>query len=416
MEDVNENKGGAIQDGAGTLSALSILAGNQGKSESFNQLNETLKEKVVESPAIEMPSIKNPDNLFRVPEQEAAKEKIVEKKEVVQNPVQEEVQEEVQAEGEEDQDLFIDSPLMGGKKPLKAKEEKKVDFEGIDTVNEFIKKNFDGIEDFNTFTSKYKEASTKLGELEKVKEQYDGIAASISALPEELYTAIVKFEAGEEWRDVIVNKPKFDLKSDVKSISKEDLINAYFPNEITEEEFEAANPNSDDYNPYAEKLVKAKYEAAQQKFESEKTSKLGEAQRIMEKSQVKREKYESSVKSSVSNLQKKFPDIDPNTIKSVESTLLKNGVASLFYDKEGNLLPDAASNYVMAQHGYDLVGQYKKLAEQKARTDANLEILNRGVKTAPGLRNGSKAKGDVRPEVAQGLENFKKQFFKQNGF
>lgn len=412
MEDDNVKTGGGTEGASSALNALSILSGGQSKSESFNSLNETLKEKVAEKPEVEMPSIKNPDNLFRVDEVPAEAPK---SKEVVKEEAPAEVVAEEPASTEEE--LYIESPLFGGKKAIKPKEEKKVELENIDSVNEFIKKNFEGVEDFTTLTNKYKEVNSQLGELTKVKEQYENIAASISALPEELYTAIVKFEAGEDnWRDSIVNKPKFDLKADVNSIKKEDLINAYFPGEISAEEFEAANPNSDDYSPYAEKLVKAKYEIAKQKFEGEKTSKQGEAQRIMQQSREKREKYESSVKSSISTLQQKFPDIDPNTIKAVESTLLKNGVQGLFYDKEGNLLPDAASNYVMAQYGYDLMGQYKKLAEQKVRTDVNTEILSRGAKTAPGLRNAGKVKGDVRPEVAQSVEQFKKAFFKQNGF
>jgi chaperonin cofactor prefoldin len=408
MEDVNENTGGDITNVSGALSVLNILNENGTKSSSFNTLNDTLKEKVEEKPEVQMPSIKNPDNLFKVDEVPVEAPKAKEKAPA----------EVVAEDGDSaEEDLYIESPLFGGKKPLKVKEDEELELEGIDSVNEFIKKNFEGIEDFSTLTNKYKEINTKVSELSKVKEQYDNIAASISALPEELYTAIVKFEAGEDnWRESITNKPKFDLKADVSSIKKEDLINAYFPGEISEEEFEAADPNSDDYNSYAERLVKTKYEVAKQKFETEKSSKQGEAQRVMEQSKVKREKYEGSVKSSISALQNKFPEIDPNTVKAVESTLLKNGVGSLFYDKEGNLLPDAASNYVMAQYGYDLMGQYKKLAEQKARTEANTEILSRGAKTAPGLRNAGKVKGDVRPEVAQSIEQFKNLFIKQNGF
>ena len=56
----------------------------------------------------------------------------------------------------------------------------------------------------------------------------------------------------------------------------------------------------------------------------------------------------------------------------------------MFYDEKGQLKPDAAARFVRASDdGANLVSQLQKIAYNQAKTDANLDTLTRGQRTAP---------------------------------
>jgi len=317
----------------------------------------------------------------------------------------EEIVEEVEKLEEVKEESLLDSPLM---KMAKPKTEGDIDIsslDGFDKINELVAKEFTDIKDIPSLMESYKELSGKLSDYESVKQKSEELINGLSSLPPDLIKAIELAESGQDYRQYISSMPTIDFKKDADSINKIDLIKAYFPDKLTEEDIEAIDEDSDYYDPKAARLVDTLHERAVEKFNAEKKSFDGQAEAYLKKEDERREVYSNSVRNSLSSVKESFPDAPASYVKSIEEKLMNNGIASLFYDENGLLKADAAARFVMASDdGKNLVTQLQRIAHEKAKTEANLDILTKGQRTAPSTSARTMGKADLGDKAKSYVE------------
>ena len=317
----------------------------------------------------------------------------------------EEIVEEVEKLEEVKEESLLDSPLM---KMTKPKTEGDIDIsslDGFDKINELVAKEFTDIKDIPSLMESYKELSGKLSDYESVKQKSEELINGLSSLPPDLIKAIELAESGQDYRQYISSMPTIDFKKDADSINKIDLIKAYFPDKLTAEDIEAIDEDSDYYDPKAARLVDTLHERAVEKFNAEKKSFDGQAEAYLKKEDERREVYSNSVRNSLSSVKESFPDAPASYVKSIEEKLMNNGIASLFYDENGLLKADAAARFVMASDdGKNLVTQLQRIAHEKAKTEANLDILTKGQRTAPSTSARTMGKADLGDKAKSYVE------------
>ena len=303
------------------------------------------------------------------------------------------------------EESLLDSPLM---KMAKPKTEGDIDIsslDGFDKINELVAKEFTDIKDIPSLMESYKELSGKLSDYESVKQKSEELINGLSSLPPDLIKAIELAESGQDYRQYISSMPTIDFKKDADSINKIDLIKAYFPDKLTAEDIEAIDEDSDYYDPKAARLVDTLHERAVEKFNAEKKSFDGQAEAYLKKEDERREVYSNSVRNSLSSVKESFPDAPASYVKSIEEKLMNNGIASLFYDENGLLKADAAARFVMASDdGKNLVTQLQRIAHEKAKTEANLDILTKGQRTAPSTSARTMGKADLGDKAKSYVE------------
>jgi hypothetical protein len=317
------------------------------------------------------------------------------KKEIKEEPAAEAPEQKQELEQEE---FIVDSPLF----KIKKEKEESVDFssiEGIEKVNEFLSKELPDIKDVNTLLSSYKELSSKATEYETVKSQNEQLITGLSNLDPDLIKAIEIYEQGGDFRSYISSRPSLDYKKSATEISKIDLIKAYFPEDLSQDDIEGSDKDSDYYDEKTEKYVNRLHKEAINKFNEEKKEWSERGEKDLAKANEYTQHYEKSVKTSLNSVKEFFPDAPTTYIKSIEDKLMKNGIQSLFYDEKGFLKQDAAARFVRASDdGGNLITQLQKIAYDKAKTEANLDILTRSQRTAPnqGARSVKQGESDAR--------------------
>jgi len=310
------------------------------------------------------------------------------------------------AEDKIEDEIILDSPLMKITKPIESVENGIGNVEGLEGINELVAKEFEGIKDYSSLKESYKELTGRLTEFETVKKQNEELINGLSSLPPELIKAIELAEQGKDYRQYIAGMPNIDFNKDANNIDKIDLIKAYFPDKITDDDIEAMDENSDYYDPKASRLVDMLHERAVEKFNAEKKGFEGQAEEYLRKEDQRKEVYSTSVKNSLSSIKQSFPDAPASYVKSVEEKLLNNGIASLFYDEQGLLKADAAARFVMASDdGKTLVAQLQRIAHEKAKTEANLDVLTKGQRTAPSTSARTMGKEDIREKAQSYVDN-----------
>lgn len=297
-------------------------------------------------------------------------------------------------------DSLIDSPLM--KVAPKANATQVVNpFEGVqglEKVNEYLASKFEGVTDINALLNKYEEASKAATTLSEVQANYNELVGGIKSLHPDLIQAMTMYEKGEDFRSFLVGRPNIDFSKNANEVDANELIRAYFPNKVSDADFEAADKNSDDYDPNVERYVKTLQESAIEKFNAEKEQYNQKVDQYITRNAEQKQKFVSSVKQSLSSIKSDFPDAPDTYVKSVEEKLLKDGIDSLFYDENGYLKADAAARFVRASDdGKDLLTQLQRIAYDNAKTDANLDVITKSQRTAP-ESGGMTQRQDVNEE------------------
>ena len=222
-------------------------------------------------------------------------------------------------------------------------------------------------------------------EVETIKKEKDNAIAVFENLPSELLEAVKAHYNGEDYKKVILESKGLDFKKETHSTK--DLVNYYFPNEFTDEDFE---------NPDLRELKIAE-KAAIDKYKSDKAARELRAKEQVEKAQLKTKAYQASVNSSVDHLKSSFPDMTPDVIEDIKSTLSSGSLFGEFYNQDGTLKPNAAEMLALAKHGKDFISQLIEIAQRQGESAANEELLDRANKT-PRSRN-SKGTEVPRKEV-----------------
>lgn len=221
----------------------------------------------------------------------------------------------------------------------------------------------------------YKEKSEKYEEIES---KYNQIVTGFDSLPEEIVESIRLYESGEDYKQAFSVRPaNLDYTKDSKSIADKDLIETYFPGQMTEEDWDSADKESDLYDERAEKLKNQLAEQARSKFENDKNVFSKRQEENQKKHTELIEKFNSSVENSVGSLKKKWPKAKGSYVQDIQKNLGSDGLQKLFFDENGLLKPDAAERFMLARDGDKIIERIRKQALEQGATQGKEEIINR---------------------------------------
>jgi hypothetical protein len=253
------------------------------------------------------------------------------------------------------------------------------------------------VEAFN----KQRTNAQKATELEKYKED---IETAFAEMPPEIVKAIEAYNNGSDWKQAIMSAPglKLDFNKDLESQDRWALLEAYAPDELTQEEFED-DPNS--------KEVLRLLRVAEKAFRLDKQQndrQVAEAKRV----QTEREKsFKNSALSSLEQVKADFPGIDDKELKKLEKVLTGGGLGSEFFNKDGTYRVDAAKKLALIQYAPTEIERLsKKLTKlqqkNKELSDQLAGVVSRGRDTVADEKGGdSSMKSNEQSIVPDWLRN-----------
>lgn len=414
MSELDERQDDIPQEQGGASSVLAALQGLNGGGNLGQELEALKPEVPAEEPKVEKPVVdpNNPekvaaDLLKQKTEKEAAEAKAGEEE---GEEEEEDVEAKANAEAEEKKKkeeakpVVIESPIFdGGKTTEKPKEEKKVvEFEGSEVVNEYIKKEtgFDNLQSLVDSSLKSKEKLESIDKIQADVKKYESVFAN---MPQELYQSVDAYLKGQDWKAAILSRPNLDFTKDVDVQDVKTLTNNYFPGEITEAEWE--DYNSDDPDPGTKKAIDIAIRQSKAKYDSDKDNLQNYTKNEVAKAEEFNKKIISSVEESLTHLQSNIDGLDAGYIQQTKNNLTVEGLTNVFFNPDGTFKKEAALKLTMAEHGYDLLNQYKNIAKHQAETEERTTILER-TSDKPKAKPKADTKVDgVRPEIQQQLDD-----------
>ena len=280
-------------------------------------------------------------------------------------------------------------------------------------VNSFVTEfGFESASDFESKLKEYRETSAQVGELKDKVENNDKLFAQ---MPKDMYNSVVAFFNNEEdWRKHVSDKG-IDYTQDFNSISKEEILNTFFPNEFSADDWEEYNDEDGDTN--VKKAIDIALRNASGEFESKKNEIMSYQSEVSNRQAKSMESIGNSINNTLKNLPSQMQGLSESYVKSIESKIRNNEILSLFYEQDGTLKPDAAHRLILAQDGSNLLEQYSNLYKVQAKNEATQEILDRS-SDAPNKTQGgsSTASGAGKSAVQQNIDRMTETFVKKQTF
>lgn len=296
--------------------------------------------------------------------------------------------------------IEIDSPIFGGKKVIKQEDivnDNNPKIENEDSLNEYLKTNFE-IEDIKSLSSFVENAKKNETLLSETSERLANAEKLFQLMNPELYQAIVADLNGQDWKQLI-NKSGIDYRKKISDYSEKELVEAFFPGEISNEDWEEYKDEEGD--PKIKKTVNLLLNQSKEKFEGTKKSKEDEAERMILNQNNLRKSFEQSLTKASSYVESQIEGIDKTYIQSVVKKIQDNGVNSLFYNEDGTLKEDSVLRFVMAEEGFNLVKKQEAALRNRIESQKNQEIITRGAST-PSVQTGkSVSQGEQLSEEVQ---------------
>lgn len=310
-----------------------------------------------------------------------------------------------EAPTQENAPATVDHPMFGGKTDFSVKQPETPELKGSEEINKFIAGKFDGVENVESLISNHEQLKAQMEEYKVIKEEFDRVDTSFKNMPPELLKAIDMAEKGEDWKSFFNNSPSLDFGQDVDSVSKEALVQTYFGDQFTKDDFEAADPDSDYYDANVERMVNLAYGQAKDKFNSDKASRTLTLEDARISSENKNKAYTESVGNSLGSIKEYMPTASDEYLSSINEDFLQSKQNSLFSNQDGTVKADAALRYALAKDGPEIFQQMQKVVQDKAETIARQELLLRQSQTPP-RDNGTSAQGKAQGGIRPGFENF----------
>jgi hypothetical protein len=306
---------------------------------------------------------------------------------------------------ESDDDLSIDHEIFGGKKSLIKKKEEKPAAENLDQVNSHIKESlgFESMDELNSKVEEWKKLETTHVE---TTERLSNVEKLFEILPPELYQAVTAVANGKDWRTVLSETPSVDFRKEIDQYKDEEIVNAFYPGEISEDDWEEFN--DEDGDPRIKKSIGILIKQAKEKFVTTKKDIETKSVNSVKEAQQTQERYDNSITGSVSKLSSQIEGVSETYIKNVEKEL-KNpaSISKIFYNEDGTLTEGGALAYVMAKDGFGLLEKYKAVIQRKTETEVNQDILLRGANSPSGTRGTGSGEMKIRPEVQAELDKIR---------
>jgi hypothetical protein len=314
------------------------------------------------------------------PQQQAPTETPVTPENTETPVIEPEVEVELEEEQDEEEEASVFQTKKGTKVSFKDESEAKgyiKDKLGIDVTTPAGYAKL--VEAFN----KQRTNAQKATELEKYKED---IETAFAEMPPEIVKAIEAYNNGSDWKQAIMSAPalKLDFNKDLESQDRWALIEAYAPDELTQEEFED-DPNSNQ--------VLRLLRVAEKAFRLDKQQndrQVAEAKRVQNERQTA---FKNSALSSLEQVKADFPGIDDKELKKLEKVLTGGGLGSEFFTKDGTYRVDAARKLALIQYAPTEIERLsKKLTKlqqkNKELSDQLAGVVSRGRDTVADEKGG----------------------------
>ena len=395
----------------GRLAALENFGGSKSVT---SEIREQLNVKPAEAPAPEVKEPKAEANLNATLEPSAPAEPVA--PETTATPEATTPPAEPAPSGEATKEEVTTTPLEikseifegGALNVGSTKKEEEVTYS--DDINKFVEGlGYESPTEFSSVLSKYKEQETTITDLETKIQNNDAL---FSQMPKELYNTVVAWANKEDnWRDH-VNNDGFDFMKDFDSLDKKNVVDKFYPNEFSSDDWEEYNDADGD--PNVKKAIDIALKNSSAQFESKKNEIINYQDSIVKSNAKTMEAVNYSIGQTLGNLPSQMEGLSEAYVKSIESKIRNNEILGLFYNEDGSLKPDAAHRLVLAQDGASLLSQYSELYKVQASNEATQEILDRS-SDAPNKTQGgsSSASTEQRSPVQQGIEALESRFNKK---
>lgn len=307
-------------------------------------------------------------------------------------------------EQEEEEDQPEDEPVLNNKFGIKIggkKEEKKsskLEIKSFDELPTLLKTKYGqevkdpkALPKFFETVDKWRSDSQNL---DKVTKEKDNAIAVFEQLPPELLDAVKMHYQGHDFRKAFEGNVKLDFSKPVDKHKPQSLVNAFFPGEFTDEDFEAEEVSRE---------LKIAIKASEKEYNLEKNTREQRAKDHVNEAKRKSEAYKESVKGSVTALKSAFPDMAADVHADVEHVLSSGALMGEFFNPDGTYKPHAAKMFMLAKHGEELIEQLMQIAERRGESNANEEIVKRSPNKPKDKKGGSK-ESSVRKEVEDTVE------------
>ena len=227
------------------------------------------------------------------------------------------------------------------------------------------------------------ETKDKTVKLSEVEQKYKAVSNDLERIPQALLTAMQVALKDGDWRKAITNLDvDFTKNFDKLPVDEQVRITKRF---IPDLQDDLTNPDSP--------LYKASISLGREKYIHHQESIRKEADAQLERAKQENDKFQVTVKNSVSKLKEKFPNETDEVFETVEELLSSRQLlARLFYNEDGSLKPDAAEIATYAKFGKALYEKAQKTTNRKAINEELANVIN---------GQQSKGAGATPPNVTQ---------------
>lgn len=262
------------------------------------------------------------------------------------------------------------------------------------------------VKDFGKFFESSEKWRQDSQNLSKVQEERDQFQQIYEGLPPEMIQGIKDFYEKGDYSEALQNKPKFDYSKPVEKQDIKNLVNTYYPNKFADADFE-----DNDVPPALEIAI----QASKDKYISEKAIRDSKLTQKTEEASAKLTAKKESIKSSVENLKREFPDMQDSAVKEVEKVLESGDLTSLFFKKDGSYDTSAAVRIAVAKFHKDLLQDAMGAAANDAETRVLEEVISRGADGKnPVKRNGGAS--EVPAHIQKQIDDLKNMGDKKKTF
>jgi hypothetical protein len=325
---------------------------------------------------------------------------------------------QVKDENVKDDVTVIKSPVFGDKglslekKTEEPPAEGKRSFESLEDYDSYLKDEF-GVENIQGLSEKFNNLSSLEEEHRQSTNQIDNLNSLFERMSPDLYQAVLDESNGKNWRETLSNSKHFDFSKNAEAQNKQDLVNHYSPNSVSQDEWEEYNDQDGD--PGIKKAVAAYIEIAESKFTAEKNSFNANQNKLISDAKEKQLAFAKSAELAVSNLSTKVENVDKAYVSKVSERLKNDDILSVFKNEDGTLKEGAGVKLMMAMDGYEIMTQLQHAASVESKNKETEEILLRTAsKTA--TSGGKNQQPGIRPEVQAAITKLEDSFGSKRTF
>lgn len=377
-----------------------LVSANEGEESSEEEVLAQLNQ--IEALADIDPSVREMEeykNLKSIVE----KNRLTEDEEIEDEDEEKDEEKDEEIEGEEKDEKEPSNPFGIGSS---TEEMEEVEFEIEEEMANYITQHY-GLEDVGSFFEKVDTWRTQSQDGAENTRQLEELNEGLQNLPTDIKSAIQAFANAEDYKAAFnSSSSNVDYSKDFKDQDKEDVVKAYFSEELEEikESFDDGEMDDDDYDGKVELL----YKSARKLFEADKKMVVNRRAEIVEKEEAREKNFKGSVVSSVEKLKQQFPNFSKKDLQKVRQRLVDEDIESLFYNKDGTYKEEAAEMMAFSMFGKQVMESLLSKAKKEGMSKANETIVQRGNKKPRQGQTQRKQSAEALDSISHLQGQFKK--------